>query len=138
MRSLKSLSVSLSTMLQPKRFSVWWCTKKSIDDGKLNYLINEIHNLSWIHSCPNNQINTEFLNLLDYLNLQIKALQEKGVEVVSSIEFRENDDSEDESIHKFYKCEKMQVDWNNNKNSFIHVFANTTSLKNFEMKKFIN
>ena len=67
--------------------------------------------------------------------MQIEAQQEKGVEVASSIELRENDDSEDESIHKFYNVKTMQVDWNNNKNSFIHVFANTTSLKNFEMEK---
>ena len=108
---------------------------KPIDDGKLNYFINEIHNLSWTHSCPNDQINTEFQKLSDYLNLQIEALQEKGVEVASSIELRENNDSEDESIHKFYNVNTMQVDWNDNKNSFIHVFANTTSLKNFEMEK---
>ena len=29
----------------------------------------------------------------------------------------------------------MQVDWNNNSNSYIHVFVNTTALKHFETEK---
>ena len=63
--------------------------------------------------------------------MQIEALQENGVEVASSIELRENDDSKDESIHKFYNVKTMQVDWNDNKNSFIHVFAKYNITKEF-------
>ena len=37
--------------------------------------------------------------------------------------------------NKFYNVKTMQVDWNDNSNSYIHVFVNTTAVKHFEMEK---
>ena len=38
-------------------------------------------------------------------------------------------------VNKYYNVKSLKVDWENNKNSYIHVFINTTDVKKFEFQK---
>ena len=50
---------------------------------------------------------------------------------------KENNMTDENDIFKyqFYIVKTVRVKWNNNENSFIHVFINTTSIKQFETEK---
>ena len=74
--------------------------------------------------------------LSEFLYLQTQKAWNCDSEVSSSIELLDkNKDNEDNSNSIFYNVKTLLAKWEDNDNSFIHVFVNTTAIKKYEMEK---
>ena len=108
---------------------------KSIDNEKLNFIIKTTDNVRWTNClCKSSEL--ESYTLSDFLILHTYSWQINKKEVWSAVEAYNKEWYEDDSSkNKFYNVKTLWTKWENNSNSFIHVFINTTTVKHFEMEK---
>ena len=80
--------------------------------------------------------NLEISKLSDYLKSQINIARIENRQVMGSIEININENSTNKNFqNKYFDVKTLRVNWNNNKNSFIQVLINTTTIKHYEMEK---
>ena len=93
-----------------------------------------------------NDDQSESYSLTELLHIHAYSVQTNGAEgifntVLSSVEFcsknyTSQSEIEEENLkRRFFNVKTLCVKWDNNENSFIHVFINTTAVKRFEMEK---
>ena len=104
-----------------------------IDDSKLNYDIKVEKEASRSNLEPEDDISFSTVSLSQLLDQQIEAVQHKDIEVSVPVEFK--DKNNDSAKSKFYIVKTLKVKWIHNKDSFIHVFVNATTIKKFEKEK---
>ena len=110
---------------------------KPILDEKLNYKINLIDNTSKITTNIDDEEKINIQSLSELLRSHVESIEKYGAEATSSIQLRESSQNTDSEslICKHYNLKSVKVKWGTNKNSFIHVFVNTTAFKQFEVEK---
>ena len=107
---------------------------KPINDEKLNLEFKMSNNIS---SNINNELNS-ITKLSSLLKSHVEKIQVNEVEAISSFELWSGnwDEEGDEcSKCKHYNVKTIQLKWGANKHSFIHVFVNTTAVKQIEVEK---
>ena len=114
-------------------------TDRSIDDESLNYELKSSNNCNHQENGDVNDERYECNSLSKLLLFHTKSIQASGGEISSSVELwssKDQKDQNDESAcRRFYNIKTLWVQWDGNNNSFIHVFINTTAVKQFEMEK---
>ena len=110
---------------------------KPIDDEQLSFVVKSDNSLIESNILSQNENQQKECNLSELLQLQIENTISNQTEVVNSVELlnKQKINSDEDSDSKFYSIKTLCVKWENNKNSYIHVFNNTTTLKKFEQEK---
>ena len=109
---------------------------KSLRINKLNYVLQVSENIN--ENSPSYSLDIKHENYLlsEFLYLQTQKACNCDSEVSSSIELLDkNKDNEDNLNSIFYNVKTLLAKWEDNDNSFIHVFVNTTAIKKYEMEK---
>ena len=113
-------------------------TDRSIDDESLNYELKSSNNCNHQENGDVNDERYECNSLSKLLLFHTKSIQASGGEISSSVELcskDQKDQNDESSCRRFYNIKTLWVQWDGNNNSFIHVFINTTAVKQFEMEK---
>ena len=119
---------------------------KPIDEQHLNYVIKTYDDVKDKTHSEFNDDQSESYSLTELLHIHAYSVQTNGAEsilntVLSSVEFcsknytSQSEIEEENSKRRFFNVKTLCVKWDNNENSFIHVFINTTAVKRFEMEK---
>ena len=110
---------------------------KPIDYEQLSFVVKSTDNIAESNLLNQENSNIKELSLSDLLQSQIENTILNETEVVNSVELlnKQKSNSDESSDSKFYSIKTLCVKLKNNKNSYIHVFNNTTTLKKFEQEK---
>ena len=110
---------------------------KPIQDESLSYVLKTSDKFT--RTCQSFQASEkDCYTLSEVLQSHAYIAQINKFETTSSVEFCSKDqvgDNEDTIDQRFYDIKTVCVKWNDNENSFVHVFINTTTIKRFEMEK---
>ena len=109
---------------------------KPIDDSKLEYDFKLLNNHKNASISFEGEQQDEATLLSDLLESHIDKTQVNGTETMSSIELcTGNWDEECENSCIYYNVKTVQLKWGANRYSYIHVFVNTTAVKQIEVEK---
>ena len=100
--------------------------EKPIDDAKLNYVLKYDENVKELDELDQSNIKSIGLTLSEFLQFQREAVNTTQKEKSCAVELWESCKN---SKNKYYSVKTLRVKWENNSNSYIHVFNNMTTLK---------
>ena len=110
--------------------------RKPNESTKLEFLEHMMDKLNCTSNSFIDNKNLEISKLSDYLKSQINIARIENKQVMGSIEININENSTYKNFqNKYFDVKTLRVNWNNNKNSFIQVLINTTTIKHYEMEK---
>ena len=108
---------------------------KIIQDDNLIYVLTDVEHCS---KTPQNSIllaSEETITLSQLLRKHSNAIQNRETEVASTVQMQFKDKSVES---KYFNIKTVKVKWESYKNSYIHMFMNTTHIKNYEKEKATN
>ena len=97
-----------------------------IDDAKLNYVLKFDESIKELDELDQSNIKSKGFTLSEFLQFQKEAVNTTQKEKSCAVELWE---SSKNSKNKYYSVKTLRVKWENNSNSYIHVFNNMTTLK---------
>ena len=109
---------------------------KPVDDNKLSFDVKYDTTHHENASFENQNKLPQDWSFSELLQSQIQAIIANKIEASNWVEFVERMKARDEDFsRKFFNVKTQLVKWENNPNSYIHIFNNTSTLKKFETEK---
>ena len=110
---------------------------KPINDSLLKYKLKDNDTFEK-NLLSNNIAKPKNLKLSELLRFHSETVEAGEISTKNCIEIRHHESKQIEQKIKFYDVKTLPVKWENNGNSFIHIFNDTTTLKKFEAEKVRN
>ena len=109
---------------------------KPIDDERLEFDFKLVSNYNNENSSFEGENQENITLLSDLLEAHVNKTQINGTETMSSIELWTSKSNEEwENSYMYFNVKTVQLKWGANKYSYIHVFVNTTAIKQIEVEK---
>ena len=107
-----------------------------IDDNRLEFNFKIINNNKSINKNIDQDQQDLTTTLSNLLENHVEKIQGNRTETMSSIElWTDKCEEESENTRVYYNVKTVKLKWGTNKYSYIHVFVNTTAVKQIEVEK---